>query len=255
MRVTLVRWMLVEDVPGTGGEVVRRVVVPAPQDNFARPVALSRVQVRYLVRAKGGGELIESSGDLSSTFVVTDGPMRGILPCIDAAVRELKKGEKAVLTAPTGWAYASPEYVPPPGGIPTGAVERTSEGVEVELELVDFERGHDFYALSGDEKVAEMTKYREAGNRLFRANFIERCAARAIPWLLLPCAVPTDPPGPIVRLEPFDAHRASSRSAPLSPRCNPPGLSSAMTRHCGRRRRPRTSWMSPMRTRRPNSTR
>jgi len=115
---------------------------------------------------------------LSSTFVVTDGPMRGILPCIDAAVRELKKGEKAVLTAPTGWAYASPEYVPPPGGIPTGAVERTSEGVEVELELVDFERGHDFYALSGDEKVAEMTKYREAGNRLFRANFIERAIKR-----------------------------------------------------------------------------
>ena len=155
-----------------------RVVTEATVGVYERPTPLSSVQVRYTVRAAGGGEIIESSGDDPRTFIVSDGPLSGVLPCIDVGVREMRKGERDVLLAPAGWAYASPEYVPPDAAAYTSAVEKAAEGVEVEIELIDFTRGKDFYQLTADEKLAEMAKYRENGNRLFKAGHFKRAARR-----------------------------------------------------------------------------
>ena len=178
--VTLVSWVVVEPVPQTDYEVTRRVITAADKDYYERPVQLSTATVRYVVRPKDSDEVIESSGDEPITFIVSDGSANGILPCIDIGVRELKRGEKDIITAPTQWAYTSPEYLPAASGVPSGAAEKTREGVAVELELVDFVRGKDFYQLDGDEKLAEMIKYREKGNRLFKAgpDFTKRAIAR-----------------------------------------------------------------------------
>ena len=178
LLVKLVSWVLVETVPSSYHEVTRRVVTEATVGVYERPTPLSSVQVRYTVRAAGGGEIIESSGDDPRTFIVSDGPLSGVLPCIDVGVREMRKGERDVLLAPAGWAYASPEYVPPNAAAYPSAVEKAAEGVEVEIELIDFTRGKDFYQLTADEKLAEMAKYRENGNRLFKAGHFKRAARR-----------------------------------------------------------------------------
>jgi len=176
VRLTLRSWRQVEPVPLTNMEVTRTVLSSAPPDaeRYERPGPLASVEVRYTVRLAGRPDAaaLESTADTPRSFVVSDGPTSGVLPCIDAGVREMKRGERAMIHAPTHWAYTSPEFVSSAEWpVPRGAVESTAAGgVEVELELLDFTRGKDYFALSGDEKMAEMAKYREAGNRLFKAG-------------------------------------------------------------------------------------
>ena len=190
LRVKLVSWVVVEPLPHTQQQVIRRVVTDAGKGIHERPSPLSSVDVRYVVRPKGSSEVIESSGDEPFTFIVSEA---GVLPCIDLGVREMKRGEKSIIVAPTQWAYTSPVYVPPSeSSVPAGAAERTLEGVEVELELLGWTRGKDYFQLSPDEKMVEMAKYREAGNRLFKAGdgFIKLCEPRPPARCLqhVPCA-------------------------------------------------------------------
>ena len=175
MRVRMVEWVLVEPVPGTDHALVRRVIRKGEEEAYQRPNKLARVVVKYTVRAKdsnGGGTVLETTGDESRTFVVTEGPSVGVLPCIDVGVTEMQRGEVAIFTAPPEWAYANPEYEATESGGDTSHVAVCTEagGVEVEVELLGFERGKDLYELSTDEKIESQAKYRAAGTKYYQAG-------------------------------------------------------------------------------------
>lgn len=181
VRIKMASWVVVEAVPLTENEIMRTVIMPADADKHERPVPLSRVEVNYTVRRKGSGEVLDSSGDAPCTFVVSDLAESGMLPCVDMGVREMKLGEKSLFDAPSAWAYTCPEYAPLlEAGVAPSVIEKTVDGVEFEIELLSFARGKDFFQLNGDEKLAEMAKYRNAGNKNFKAGpaFVTKAVKR-----------------------------------------------------------------------------
>jgi len=112
-----------------------------------------------------------------------------VLPAVDAGVKEMKRGEVSFFTAPASWAYASPEYETPlvdvsaesdgpaVGGAEavTGVVppptDRSSVGdVEVQVELIDFERGKDVFSMTGAEKLVKQGMYRKQGNKYYQVG-------------------------------------------------------------------------------------
>lgn len=171
MRVSMLGWVKVETVPHTGGAVLRRVVRESEDsDALTRPNEESTCHVRFTARAAcastaafdTSGELLEATGEEGRTFTQGDGPLSGVLPCVDAAVREMKKGESAVVSAPHTWAYGSADW-------PRGHAA-SDRAVVVEVELVHFERAKEPYQMDGDERLAAQMKAKVKGNRLFAAG-------------------------------------------------------------------------------------
>ena len=115
VRVKLLDWTRVEEVPGTDGQVVRKVLREA-MDQYERPSDDALCTIKYTVRMRGdntsgmegldadlAGEVVQTSGDEPSSFTQGD---ESILPCIDAAVREMKRGERALICATSAWAVS-----------------------------------------------------------------------------------------------------------------------------------------------------
>jgi hypothetical protein len=199
------RWTRVEEVPETAGLVVRRVVREAGEQ-YERPGEDAVCTVRFTVRREAGGEdteggkedaeggaggeedteggpaweaagdtggggaVLESTGAEPREWILGDGRL---LPCIDAALREMKRGEVARLTAPPAWAYA-----PPGGGValpPALTAGSAAEvGVVVLLELVKFVRAKEAWEMSVAEKAASQLRRKGQGNAAFARGQYER---------------------------------------------------------------------------------
>jgi hypothetical protein len=205
ITVRVVDWVIVETVPLTENEVVRRELVRAPKGaSYERPTVFSTAMVRYTVREQAvegepaaSGRILESTGEGEGapprSFVISEGGTAGVLPAIDCAVREMKKGERSAVTAPRTWAYSSPEYVPMSAEDAAAAVAAAAEGsgavapptslsevgdVYVEIELVDFEKGKDIYSMTGDEKLVKQALYKNQGNKHYQAGLYDKAIKR-----------------------------------------------------------------------------
>lgn len=220
IRLTCHGWTVIDPVPLTDNAVLRRVVIAADESEYERPNSFASVCVQYVVRRQaaagqpdGSGDVVESTGTGASfrRFVLNEGPSVGVLPCIDAAVKEMKHGETSIISAPASWAYGSPEYVPPaaPPAAPSAAngvsadgtvdegdaelvevsdaasnaasdavaapIDRSSVGdVEVRLTLLSFERGKEIYQMTGGEKLAKQAHFKQQGNRCYQGGNYDR---------------------------------------------------------------------------------
>ena len=75
-----------------GAEQLRKVLHD-PKDVYERPNEDATCTVVYTVTLVGGASL----GESKSTFAAGD---RAVLPALDDAVREMKAGERCLVTAP-----------------------------------------------------------------------------------------------------------------------------------------------------------
>jgi len=181
VRVKLLDWTRVEEVPGTDGQVVRKVLREA-MDQYERPSDDALCTIKYTVRMRGdntsgmegldadlAGEVVQTSGDEPSSFTQGD---ESILPCIDAAVREMKRGERALICATSAWAYGAPGG----GGMPRNmsASQSASSGVVVELELTDFKKAKDVWEMSAAERAASQLRKKQQGNAAFARRQYEK---------------------------------------------------------------------------------
>ena len=136
----------------TESAVTRRLVKEGAEGHYIRPCEGWSVQVRYTVTDAKSGAVLEAAGTGDGTapvtFHVCDGPAVGVLPCIDAGMREMRKGEVAVFRAPSFWAYGSPLLVRAEGAaaLPEGAADAE---VEAHVELVDYVKGKEPYDFNG----------------------------------------------------------------------------------------------------------
>ena len=89
-----------------------------------------------------------------------------VLPCIDAAVRELKRGEIDLISAPAAWAYGAEGFGGE--GKPVGC------DVHVELQLVEFERAKEPYELDMPAKLLLQERKKAQGNVYFKRGEIGR---------------------------------------------------------------------------------
>lgn len=105
IEAALKSWVKVEPVPGTGEQVIRKMVFE-PEKEYNRPNEEATCTVIFFVRlVEAPDDVFETSGDEPLVFVQGRDQ---VLRCIDAAVREMKKGEKAIISAPAEWAYGAP---------------------------------------------------------------------------------------------------------------------------------------------------
>jgi FK506-binding protein 4/5 len=197
LRVRLLSWVVVEPVPHSDSQIIRRLLgrcSDADEGRFnERPNFSSEVTVKYTVRlaAAGGGgggaETIETTGDTPRTFVLNGESSAGVLPCVILGVQEMRRGERCLFTAPAEWAYSSPEYAPPPADGSPGAAgaaaaataaDAAGGGVEVEVELVEFVRGKDLVQMTGNEKLAWQSRCRAVGNSYYKAGRYVRAVKR-----------------------------------------------------------------------------
>lgn len=160
IEAALKSWVKVEPVPGTGEQVIRKMVFE-PEKEYNRPNEEATCTVIFFVRlVEAPDDVFETSGDEPLVFVQG---REQVLRCIDAAVREMKKGEKAIISAPAEWAYGAPFCTF--GKDKAGA---SGSAVQVELELVDFVRAKEQYEMDAAEKIDAQTLKKEQGNMMFK---------------------------------------------------------------------------------------
>ena len=214
--VTLHSWVAVDPVPGTGGEVLKRDVYQPPwvkgEMPAERPPPESVCRVRYICRVAGTGEaytrglgygeLVVAVGEMSEE---AEGPVaaceaadvasgaieefiqgeRLVMPCIDAAVLVMKRGERCLISAPAACAFNAPNFPP------AQAIDPALRGKDVEIliELVDFDKANDENGMPIPEKVLLHAARKEAANRLYAKNALREAISK---WELAEKTLPHD---------------------------------------------------------------
>lgn len=200
---TLHSWIAVDEVPGTGGDVLKREVrrnTRMPGEPFLQPPPPESVcRVRYTCRVAGEGEaygrglalgeVIEAVGTPSAEGKVQPWAMediasgaikeftqgeRHVMPCIDAAVLLMHRGERCLVTAPARWAFNAPSFPP------AEQIEPRLRGSDVEIliELVDFDSAADEDRMPIPDKVLLHASRKEAANRLFAKGALREAIAK-----------------------------------------------------------------------------
>mmetsp|Transcript_38830 Transcript_38830/g.64428 ORF Transcript_38830/g.64428 Transcript_38830/m.64428 type:complete len:731 (+) Transcript_38830:47-2239(+) len=162
MQLAMKSWTKVEPVPHTEEQVIRKVLFDPP-DVYMRPNEEATCKIKYKVCVAGEEEPVEAEDE--KVFIQSEG---AVLRCIDAAVREMKTGERSLLTAPAAWAYGAPQYL-----APTNKERLKDCTVEVEIELLSFERALDSHEMNPYQKIAAQNKKKEQGNAQFKSQQYE----------------------------------------------------------------------------------
>jgi len=155
--------------PDTDGKVAVRVSHD-PRDTRG-PNEESTCRVKYVIRCQREGsyewEVAEEEGQRGAPLFEFIQACGQTLPCIDKGVQQMRRGGRAVISAPKEWAYGAPGYVPSPAK--REIAERYKDcRVEVELELTEVDRFKANYSMAVDEKVKTQIKRKEQGNALFK---------------------------------------------------------------------------------------
>lgn len=213
--VTLRSWVAVDVMEGTGGatgsdEVVTKRVLHCPayvpgggaEATVPKPEAICRVRYRACIK-RPGRAAIELGGDQLGTVIETagcppaaSGPVaaegdvrefkqgdRTVLPCLDAAVLRMRRGERALLTAPASCAYGARSF---PHADSVDGAHRASE-VEVLVELVDFDPPPETNGACVDVIIPLHLERKDAGTRLFGMGALREAAAK---WELAETTLP-----------------------------------------------------------------
>lgn len=181
VKVALPSWIKVEEVPSTGGMVLRTVLREHANKakDYMRPNEDATCRVRYTVRRRTAAsrpfsegitedaEVFETVSEAAAiTFIVSDGPSAGVPPCVDQAVKEMHRTEVCLLSSTAEMGYGSPDYVRA-SGTPALPEDALSSPLEVEVELLDFSRAPELWQMGGEEKLRSQARLKLKGNKLF----------------------------------------------------------------------------------------
>ncbi|GJQ14574.1 hypothetical protein GpartN1_g6365.t1 [Galdieria partita] len=154
-ELELVRWNKVEDISKDGG-VVKKIIKEG--DGWERPSDETKAIVNMIMKDWNSQKIIEEKENYE--LIVGDGV---VIEGVDLALETMKKGERAVLTIAPNYAFKEAGVVVPEG------FSRDST-VQVELELISFERAKDSWNLSKEEKIENALRTKDKGNELFKSG-------------------------------------------------------------------------------------
>lgn len=174
LEVTLHGWRTVELVPNTSEQVLRTTVFE-PKDTYDRPNERSECVVSYTVRLADDESAAPVEEGSEVAFVQSCGNM---LPCIDAAVREMKAGERCRLDAPPEWAYGAAELPPRSAAVAQEHARARASAVVVELVLHSYVREKDLWEMGARQKWVLQQHLKDQGTSLFKTGDFERAIKR-----------------------------------------------------------------------------
>jgi FK506-binding protein 4/5 len=97
-----------------------------------------------------------------------------VLPCLEMAVLDMKRGERSRLYAPAAWAFGAPNFPPAEAIDP----RLRACDVEIEVELVSFDRAPDTNGKPMEEQCAVHARRKDAGNLLFSKGALHEAVAK-----------------------------------------------------------------------------
>lgn len=153
--IELVRWNKVEDISKDGG-VVKKIIKEG--EGWERPSDETKAVVNMTIRDANTQKIIEEKTNFE--IIVGDGV---VMEGVELGLETMKKNEKAILTVAPKYAFQESGVV-----VPEGVSRDTT--VQVELELVSFERAKDSWSLSKEEKLENALRIKEKGNELFKSG-------------------------------------------------------------------------------------
>lgn len=126
-EVELLNWKSIKDISGDGG-VIKKILKEG--EDWDNPKDRDEVIVKYRAKVKGSEEPFASSEE-GTEFIVKEGHLCKALPI---AVKKMKKGEKALVTAKPDYAFGKEGLKP---GVPSDSE------LEIDLELVSWKKVED----------------------------------------------------------------------------------------------------------------
>lgn len=156
--IQLLRWHEVDHIKDT--PVIKKILEEG--SGWEKPKEGAIIEIRATGRCvQSNKEILEISSantaDDPSELVLGSGKLPEAL---ELAIPQMKKGEKALITAPGDYGYGT--------ALTSQLNVPTAEDLEFEVELVSFEKSKDSWDMNREEKIAEMQKCREIGNQLFK---------------------------------------------------------------------------------------
>jgi len=170
ITVELIEMRAVDDMGYKDGSLKKMTL--AKGTGYEKPDEMAKVKVRYTLRLADGTVVDEAhAGEGNELEFVTDEDE--VCPALDAAVRRMKAGERAVVTSAPQHAFgdAGKEFA-------NGARVPPNAWVSFEVELVEMRRDRDTWEMSGEEKVEYAEQKKASGNQWFKAGAFDRAMRR-----------------------------------------------------------------------------
>lgn len=164
--LSLLSWKKVERVE-KDGSIMKKTLREG--EGYERPNEGASVTVRYVARLEDG-TVFEERGEGSELTFTTD--EEEVAACVDAAVMKMKKGERALVSSSSEWAFGAEGKAFEAVTVPPNA------RVTYEVEVMDFVKAKETWDMSKDEKVKEADVKREGGNKLFKDKKYVRAVKR-----------------------------------------------------------------------------
>ncbi|KAK7400042.1 hypothetical protein VNO78_11241 [Psophocarpus tetragonolobus] len=164
----LVSWKNVSDITNDG-KVLKKTLKEG--EGYERPNDGAVVQVKLMGKLQDGTVFIKKGYDDEQPFEFKIDEEQ-VIDGLDKAVKNMKKGEIALLIIQPEYAFGSSESPQEMTNVPPNST------VYYEVELLSFVKEKESWDLNTQEKIEAAGKKKEEGNALFKAGKYERASKR-----------------------------------------------------------------------------
>lgn len=167
IALELVSWKTVSDVT-KDKKVLKKTLKEG--EGYERPNDGAVVKVKLVGKLPDGTIFTEKGHDDEPFEFKTDEEQ--VIEGLDRAVKNMKKGEVALVTIQPEYAFGSTESAQDLAVVPANST------VHYEVELVSFVKDKESWDMNTQEKIETAGKKKEEGNVLFKAGKYERASKR-----------------------------------------------------------------------------
>ncbi|XP_021669185.2 peptidyl-prolyl cis-trans isomerase FKBP62 [Hevea brasiliensis] len=168
IMLELVSWKTVTDVT-KDKKVLRKTLKEG--EGYERPNDGTVVQVKLIGKLHDGTVFVKKGHDEEQPFEFKIDEEQ-VIDGLDKAVKNMKKGEVALITIQPEYAFGSFESQQELATIPANST------VYYEVEMISFTKEKESWEMNTQEKIEAAGKKKEEGNVLFKAGKYERASRR-----------------------------------------------------------------------------
>ncbi|KAM6544594.1 hypothetical protein CsatB_025330 [Cannabis sativa] len=168
ITLELVSWKTVTDIC-KNSRVLKKTLKEG--EGYERPNDGTVVQVKLIGKLHDGTVFTRKSHDDEKPYEFKIDEEQ-VIDGLDRAVKNMKKGEVALVTIHPEYAFGSSDSSQDLAVVPANSV------VYYEVELVSFVKGKESWDMNTQEKIEAAGKKKEEGNALFKAGKYERASKR-----------------------------------------------------------------------------
>ncbi|OMO89984.1 hypothetical protein CCACVL1_07552 [Corchorus capsularis] len=168
ITLELVSWKSVSDVT-KDKKVMKKILKEG--EGYERPNDGAVVQVKLIGKLEDGTIFVKKGHDEEEPFEFKIDEEQ-VIDGLDRAVKTMKKGEHALITIQSEYAFGSSESQQELAVVPANST------IYYEVEMVSFVKEKESWDMNTQEKIEAAGKKKEEGNALFKAGKYERASKR-----------------------------------------------------------------------------